>query len=294
VVVSNEEQADVSTLSYEAARDELVRVVAELEQGSATLERSLTLWERGESLAARCEEWLVGARAPRGLGRGRRPRRRRGGGPPVTDPGTGRPIVAELGRPETDEETWARKDAARRSRRQHQTAFNLVLSLVASLAIVVFLVAVVARPSDDKIDNTVDYRQVASSSHVSGVTLAAPKLPGGYTANRADFTDKTADGVDVWTVGLLTPDKQFIGLQQGIDANPTWVANQLDQHAATGTTTIAGTKWTVYDRRAEGSGAGNHAYALVSTFGRNTIVLAGTADGASFRTVATRVAAQLG
>ncbi|PZF56778.1 exodeoxyribonuclease VII small subunit [Curtobacterium sp. MCSS17_008] len=55
--------SDVESLSYEAARDELVRVVAELEQGSATLERSLTLWERGESLAARCEEWLVGARA---------------------------------------------------------------------------------------------------------------------------------------------------------------------------------------------------------------------------------------
>jgi exodeoxyribonuclease VII small subunit len=56
-------QSDVRSLTYEAARDELVRVVGELEQGSATLERSLTLWERGEALAARCEEWLVGARA---------------------------------------------------------------------------------------------------------------------------------------------------------------------------------------------------------------------------------------
>lgn len=55
--------SSVAALSYEAARDELVRVVAELEQGSATLERSLALWERGEALAARCEEWLVGARA---------------------------------------------------------------------------------------------------------------------------------------------------------------------------------------------------------------------------------------
>jgi exodeoxyribonuclease VII small subunit len=61
--VSSEELPDVATLTYEAARDELVRVVAELEQGSATLERSLALWERGEALAARCEEWLVGARA---------------------------------------------------------------------------------------------------------------------------------------------------------------------------------------------------------------------------------------
>jgi exodeoxyribonuclease VII small subunit len=51
------------SLSYEQARDELVRVVNELEQGSATLEESLALWERGEALARRCEEWLVGAKA---------------------------------------------------------------------------------------------------------------------------------------------------------------------------------------------------------------------------------------
>lgn len=54
---------DVGELSYEQARDELVRVVAELEQGSSSLEESLALWERGEALAQRCEEWLIGARA---------------------------------------------------------------------------------------------------------------------------------------------------------------------------------------------------------------------------------------
>jgi len=55
--------ADVSSLSFEEARDELVRVVSELEQGSPTLEHSLSLWERGEALAARCEEWLRGAKS---------------------------------------------------------------------------------------------------------------------------------------------------------------------------------------------------------------------------------------
>ena len=58
-----DDRSDVGTLSYEQARDELVRVVSELEQGSATLEQSLALWERGEALAARCEEWLLGAKA---------------------------------------------------------------------------------------------------------------------------------------------------------------------------------------------------------------------------------------
>ncbi|HZK04217.1 MAG TPA: exodeoxyribonuclease VII small subunit [Actinomycetaceae bacterium] len=52
----------VEELSYEQARDELVEVVRSLETGSASLEDSLRLWERGESLAARCQEYLDGAR----------------------------------------------------------------------------------------------------------------------------------------------------------------------------------------------------------------------------------------
>ncbi|MFC8923580.1 exodeoxyribonuclease VII small subunit [Cellulosimicrobium sp. NPDC057127] len=59
----NAVSADVSALSYEQARDELVQVVARLETGGEPLEASLALWERGEALAARCQEWLDGARA---------------------------------------------------------------------------------------------------------------------------------------------------------------------------------------------------------------------------------------
>ncbi|MBD7949201.1 exodeoxyribonuclease VII small subunit [Oerskovia sp. NPDC056781] len=54
--------ADVATLTYEQARDELVQVVSRLEAGGEPLEASLALWERGEALAARCQQWLDGAR----------------------------------------------------------------------------------------------------------------------------------------------------------------------------------------------------------------------------------------
>lgn len=47
---------------YEAARAELIEVVRALETGGTTLEESLALWERGEKLAAICQEWLDGAR----------------------------------------------------------------------------------------------------------------------------------------------------------------------------------------------------------------------------------------
>ncbi len=53
---------DAVTLGYEAARDELAEVVRALEAGGLALEESLTLWERGEQLAAVCERHLAGAR----------------------------------------------------------------------------------------------------------------------------------------------------------------------------------------------------------------------------------------
>jgi len=52
----------ISELGYEQARDELIEVVRQLEQGGLDLDASLKLWERGEELAKRCEEHLAGAR----------------------------------------------------------------------------------------------------------------------------------------------------------------------------------------------------------------------------------------
>ena len=50
-------------VSYEVAREELTKVVEQLEAGSTTLEESLKLWERGEELAKICQDLLDGAKA---------------------------------------------------------------------------------------------------------------------------------------------------------------------------------------------------------------------------------------
>lgn len=50
-------------LSYEQAREQLVEIVRRLEAGSVPLSESMALWERGEQLAAICQQWLDGARA---------------------------------------------------------------------------------------------------------------------------------------------------------------------------------------------------------------------------------------
>jgi len=57
------EHADVASMSYEQARDELVGLVARLENGQVGLEESMHLWQRGEVLAAHCGQWLDRAEA---------------------------------------------------------------------------------------------------------------------------------------------------------------------------------------------------------------------------------------
>lgn len=61
---NNDEQQKfrpLDQLSYEQARDELVEVVKILELGQMSLDESLNYWERGEELAAYCEDYLNGA-----------------------------------------------------------------------------------------------------------------------------------------------------------------------------------------------------------------------------------------
>lgn len=51
----------VAELSYEEARDELVRLVSRIESGQVPLEDAMKLWERGEDLAAHCQTKLDAA-----------------------------------------------------------------------------------------------------------------------------------------------------------------------------------------------------------------------------------------
>ena len=60
---TNDQPSEAPALKYEAARDELIEVVKQLEGGGLTLEQSIALWERGEELADSCQTWLDGAKA---------------------------------------------------------------------------------------------------------------------------------------------------------------------------------------------------------------------------------------
>ncbi|MBB5633780.1 hypothetical protein BKA04_002003 [Cryobacterium mesophilum] len=195
-------------------------------------------------------------------------------------------VVAELGRPETPEETAARKAETSRRHREGQTFTNLVIALVVSLAVVLVTVLVVVRP-DPPAPPAVDYRTIAAESG-SAVPLVVPDLPATWRSNSAVYDGEPVDGVATWYIGFVTPGKQFIALRQGIDANPTWLANQLDTRAETGSATIDGIVWTVYDHR-DAKDAGNYAYVMTAASAGSDIVLFGTASDAEFATIASAV-----
>ena len=58
----DEHELNAQSASFEASRDELALVVQRLEAGGLPLEDSLALWQRGEELAAICQQLLDQAR----------------------------------------------------------------------------------------------------------------------------------------------------------------------------------------------------------------------------------------
>ncbi|WP_285116144.1 DUF4245 domain-containing protein [Leifsonia sp. fls2-241-R2A-40a] len=204
-------------------------------------------------------------------------------------------VVAELGRPETPEETAARKAENSANHRNRQTVNNLVYSLIATLALVAIIVLVVPRGNPTATKPSVDYTSIAQQAKGSEPdAFLVPKLPSGWTSNNAELRTKTADKVDSWYIGLITPKQQFIGITQGFGANDSWVSDQVAKSRIKDTREIDGVTWDVYDNRAAGSGSnGNVDYALVTTAGDSTIVVFGTAVDAEFRTVASSLAPQI-
>ena len=161
---------------------------------------------------------------------------------------------------------------------------------MASLAIVLFLVVVVVRPAPTAAP-AIEYATIAAEAQGSANdTLVAPKLPDGWSANAARFG--TRSEVPTWYIGFITPTTQFIALNQGVEANPTWQGAILEGAEQTGTTRIDGVTWQVFDQR-DGENPGNFAYALAATIGVSTIVLHGTGSDSEFDTLATSVIADL-
>ncbi|MEG0589998.1 DUF4245 domain-containing protein, partial [Aurantimicrobium sp.] len=197
-----------------------------------------------------------------------------------------------LGRPETPAETAARKAENSRLYKSRKTINNLVYSLLVTVGLVAVIYFLVPR-ADGEPNWQVDYvaqSEIASKS--LGESLLVPAMPEQWRANAAELRNATNGQVTSWYIGFITPSDKFIAFNEAFDANETWVANELKDYPATGTVTIDGQQWTVYDNRSMND-AGNVEYAMVTTLGRSTVVLYGTADDAEFEQLATSITADL-
>jgi len=200
-----------------------------------------------------------------------------------------RPVVAELGRPETPEEEAARKAQNSKNYRDSKTIRNLWVAVGVTVAIVALMVFIVPRDDSSRLQS-VDYRSVAvSAQRTLPVPLAVPELPDTWSSNVAEIRTASLDGVTSWFIGLITPSKQFLSITQAVDANPSWLVNEMQQTIPTGTVTIDGVDWIVYDNRDSDRDVGNVEYALTTESGRSTFIVAGTATPDEARALASTI-----
>lgn len=207
------------------------------------------------------------------------------------------PIVAELGRPETPEETFARKAESSRLYRKRKTINNLVYSLLVSLGLVVFIVAIVPR-NETPVAFDVDFASEAQSAQGDfAVPLVVPEVPADWTANEAEIRT-SADGVSEWYIGFLVGPKdaptEYVGVSQGIGVNPTWLLDATRERTPTGTVQVGGLDWIEYDATdLSPEDAGNHAYMLVLEQGDQAYLVYGNNKPETVTKLAELVAADL-
>jgi hypothetical protein len=201
-------------------------------------------------------------------------------------------VSADLGRPETPEESAARKSEQSRLYRARKTINNLVYSLLVTVGMAVVIYVMVPHPNAEP-NWAVDYVKIGTQvAQTSGASLDIPTLPATWRANQAKISGGGAAGPVVWRVGFITPTEEYISYRQAINAEKSWSSQILKDVRPTGSRNIGGLVWQEFDNRSA-EGAGNLAYALVTVAGGSTYVLNGTAPTAQFTELATSVAKAL-
>lgn len=193
-------------------------------------------------------------------------------------------IVAELGRPETAQETADRKAASSAAYRSSKTFRNLITALLVTVAVVAVVYLGVPRGSLADAE-PVDVPAVAAEVSASlGHTLLVPEVPSDWRANSARLEGER------WRV-IYAPESGFVHIAQGIGVGDTWVARSLDGSAPTGTVTIDGIVWDEYDFPA--ARADKVTYALSTDAGSDVVLISGETDAATAAIAASAVADQI-
>jgi len=207
-------------------------------------------------------------------------------------------IVAELGRPEAPSETAARKAKSSRLYRERKTVNNLVFSLLVSLAMVLLIVLVVPRGVDTWSEHGVDVAQFAEeTAPTAGQPLLAPEVPSDWKAKQAELRAASSGDISYWYIGYTTPENGYATVQQAFTTTGTlvdesWIGQQLEAQAPTGTETLGGLEWTVYDHPERNPDHSNMQFGLETQLGATTLLVYGTDSADALRSLAATVAKQ--
>lgn len=186
-------------------------------------------------------------------------------------------IAAHLGRPETPEETAARKAENSKNYRQSQSFKNLLFALGVSLLIVAVVYFIVPR---GEVDNAAQPDVAEISSQVADQyerTVVTPSTPEGWTTNIAKIEPGSPS---VWTVNFNSipgAGHAYLRFSQAFDADTVWASQQLRGTAPTGTVTVDGIEFTEYVVQ-DPSKTSNISYALGVQAGTDYVLMYGSAS----------------
>lgn len=185
------------------------------------------------------------------------------------------PVVAELGRPETPEETAARKAASSKAYRSSQTIRNLVAALIATLAVTAIIVFGVPRGSVTP-PPPVDLEGLAAeASTAMDRPVIVPELTAAWRVNAAELQGGPVTVWDVTIAPSAEDERGFLRIAQAFDADAAWAPLRLDSTAASGTVVIDGRDWDEYVLRNPELSA-NVSYALGTQAGRDYVLVYGS------------------
>jgi hypothetical protein len=182
----------------------------------------------------------------------------------------------------------AQQDAAAK-RRARQTVINLSLALAATVAVALVMIMITPR-DDSNLIKPVDYTMIAADvkANTQVDVILPSNLPTGWWANSARFNDSPSDGVKTWHVGFVGPDNQYIGVDQGFETNPTWVAEKTKNYLAIGEATPVGRevglqKFTGQTEKTKGQELWLYTLAPATPDAVSSVViLSGTGDAKEF------------
>lgn len=202
------------------------------------------------------------------------------------------PIVAELGRPETADETAARKAASSQAYRSSQTVRHLVAALLLTLAVVLVIVFAVPR-GEPAAGPEIDLDAVAANvSDTMQRDVVIPDVADGWRVNRAELDSGATSVWDVTMAPSAEDARGFVHVAQAFDADAGWAPQALGGTAPTDTVEIAGRTWDVFTI-ADPSRSKNISSALGTQAGGDYVLVYGALSADATAELASQLSPQI-